>query len=186
MSKRLADPVAKRYAEAFFSLAQRRGCLTEVSADLRRLSTELAVPAVRSFLLDTRVELNQRRAKIGPLLEGFHELTQNLVNLVFDKRREQLLQNLPEAFRRCEMQAEGAVEGVVESPTPLGSEELARLSQAFGQVLGKRVQLENQVDSELLAGVRVTVDNRMVDYSAQGRLEGLRRKMLETPLPSAS
>ena len=69
---------------------------------------------------------------------------------------------------------------------PLGQDEIARLAAALSGVLGKKVHLENRIVPDLIAGVRVIADNRMIDYSARGRLDGLRRKMLSAPLPSAS
>jgi F0F1-type ATP synthase delta subunit len=44
-------------------------------------------------------------------------------------------------------------------------------------VLGKDVILEQRANPELIAGVRVFVDNRLIDQSALGRLEGLERRL---------
>jgi F0F1-type ATP synthase delta subunit len=44
-------------------------------------------------------------------------------------------------------------------------------------VLGKDVQLTARLDPELIAGVRVYADNRLIDQSALGRLESLRGRL---------
>jgi len=179
-------PVARRYVDALFELARKQGALEEVGAGVKRVAAELAVPAVESYLFDTRVPLGERRSKIERIAAELHPLVRNFVGLLFDKRREEVLRELEEAFHRRKLVEDGAAEGVVESAQPLGAGELSELSAALGRRLGKRVHLENRVVPDLIAGVRVTVDNRMIDYSAQGRLEGLRRKMAEAPLPSAA
>ena len=56
------------------------------------------------------------------------------------------------------------------------------LAAAIGQELGKEVYLKNEVDPGLVGGVRVFVDNRMIDNSVQGRLDGLNRKLREARL----
>ncbi len=66
---------------------------------------------------------------------------------------------------------EGVVEGIVESARPLGSGELAELTVAFGAQLGKEVRLQNKISEDLIAGVRVIVDNKMVDSSVAGRFD---------------
>ena len=79
----------------------------------------------------------------------------------------------------------GTVEGVVESARPLGEVELEELRASLGARLGKQVRLENRTAPDLVGGVRVIVDNRMIDYSVQGRLGALRKRMLDAPLPSS-
>jgi F-type H+-transporting ATPase subunit delta len=80
----------------------------------------------------------------------------------------------------------GAVEGRVESARPLGSGELAELAVSLGSKLGKEVLLENVVVPTLVGGVRVFVAGKMIDYSVQGRLAGMRRKLMNARLPASS
>ena len=54
---------------------------------------------------------------------------------------------------------------------------MATLSQAFGRLLGKTVELTQRIDADLIGGVRVFVDNKMLDQSLRGRLDGLRDTM---------
>ena len=49
---------------------------------------------------------------------------------------------------------------------------------------GKQLLLTNKLVPELVGGARVLAGNRMIDYSVQGRLEALRRKLMDAPLPS--
>ena len=102
------------------------------------------------------------------------------------KRREQVLSGLGAAWRRRSLSERGAVEGIVQSARELGSGEVAELALALGRTLGKDVQLENQVVPDLVGGVRVFVDNRMLDCSVQGRLASLRQRMLSAPLAAAA
>ncbi|MEM7306927.1 MAG: ATP synthase F1 subunit delta [Planctomycetota bacterium] len=180
----MIDPVTSRYTEALFGLAKREGALADVEGDVSRLAEELSAPGVGAFFLDARLSVEARRSKIEPLLSGMHQLTQNFVHLLFDKRRENVLRSLGEAFRQRALRDRGAVEGVVESARPLGAAELGELSTALGGRLGKTVTLRNEIVPDLLGGVRVVVESRMLDNSVRGRLDGLKKRMEEAPLPS--
>ena len=179
------DPVTRRYADALYELAAEKGQLDAVRSDVEALAVELDVPGVADWLFDARVEQTERRSKFALVTQSFSPLTQNLVQLLFDKNREGVLAHLESAFQARIRLEEGVAEGVVESPRPLGAGELAELEVSLGARLGKRVTLDNRMTSDLVAGVRVVVDNRMIDYSVQGRLEELRRRLLEAPLPSS-
>jgi len=178
------DAVTARYTEALFGLAKSRGVLDQVAGDVNRIGAEFANPDVASFFFDARVSTEARRQKLGPLLSGMHELTRNFVNLLFDKRRENVLGGLGPSFHKRMLTERGATDGVVESARPLGSAELGRLASALGARVGKSVSLQNRIVPELVGGVRVIVENRMIDVSLRGRLEGLRKSMLDAPLPS--
>jgi F-type H+-transporting ATPase subunit delta len=182
----MIDPVTNRYAEALFELARKQGCLDAVRADVTRLSEELSNATVRAFFFESQVTAETRREKLTGLLGGMHELTRNFVNLLFDKRRIEVLRDLGAAFHQRTLEQERAAEGVVESARPLGSSEIELLAKNVGDRLGKQVTLRNDVVPELVGGVRVLVENRMLDTSVQGRMDALRKRMLEAPLPGSS
>ena len=183
MSSKSVGPVTARYAEALFNLAKREGVLDQVERDVERIAAEFATPGVGSFFLDARVSVEARRQKMGSLLQGMHPLTQNFVGLLFDKRREEVLQTLGEAFRSRALAERNTVEGVVQTARPLGASEVSGLAGSLGTSLGKTVVLENEIRPELIGGARVIVQSRMLDRSVAGRLEGLRKRMENAPLP---
>ena len=169
--------VASRYADALFELARDKGALAEVQADVDVLARELAVPHARE-LFDARVALETKRRRVDALGAKMHGLTRNFLQLLLEKRRLEVLAELPAAYRRCALADRGQVEGLVETPRALGQGELAEIAVAVKAVLGKEVLLETRIIPELIAGVRVFVDNRLIDQSALGRLEGLRGKLM--------
>ncbi len=180
------DPVTLRYAGALYSLAQKRAALTEVSRDVERIGQELAAPAVRKIVLNPRGEATRKRAALAPVLADAHQLTQNFVNLLLDKRREDVLRSLREAFRRRALDERGAVEGVVESARPLSDREMSSIASTLGARLARELILVNKIVPGLVGGARVIAANRMIDYSVQGRIEALRRKLMDVRLPSAT
>jgi len=179
------NPVTSRYTEALFELASEQGAVDDVRRDIERIATEVGDEKVAAWLFDARVPVTERRAKVERLTADFHTLTRNFVGLLFDKNRERVLESLGSAFRTRWLASRGAVEGWVESARPLGSGEIAELAVAIGARLGKEVMLENRLAPDLVGGVRVFVDNRLVDYSVKGRLAGLQRKLMTVSLPSA-
>jgi F-type H+-transporting ATPase subunit delta len=177
MSTERTGLVAARYATALFELAREKGALAEVQADVSAIARELRTPQSRE-LFDARVPHEQKRARVEALGAKFHRLTSSFLGVLFDKRRLEVLEELPAAFRRCALAERGAVEGIVESPRPLGQGDVAEIAVAAKSLLGKEVLLETRIEPELIAGVRVIVDNRLIDQSALGRLEGLRGRLL--------
>ncbi|MFT5289193.1 MAG: F-type H+-transporting ATPase subunit delta [Planctomycetota bacterium] len=180
------DLVTNRYSEALFALAKSRGALGDVSNDIARIGQEMASPAVASFVVDARIPQATRREKFGLVSADFNEITRNFVGLLFEKRREDVLPGIAEAFRARLLEEDGAAEGYVESARPLDAAQVESLAAAIGLKIDRRVTLENRVRPELMGGVRVLVGSRMLDMSVQGRLDGLRESMLQAVMPSGT
>jgi len=172
-----AGSVALRYATALFELARERGALDAVEADIERVAQAVGDAERGEWVTDARLSAASKRERLDRLAAGLNPLTANFLKLLFDKRRLEVLLELRTAFRRCLLAERNSAEGVVESPRPLDGEQLRAIASSLTNLLGKRVELEARVRPELLAGVRVVVDNKLIDQSAAGRLEGLGTKL---------
>jgi len=179
------DPVTLRWAQALFNLAQSKGVLADVERDIARLGEELRSAAVQSYLFGGDVSATEKRTKLEGVTQSFHEFTRNFVSLLFDKRREEVLRHVADAFRALILREQNTVEGHVETVRPLGAEQLDALATALGKEMSKTVRLEERTNPDLVGGMRIFVGAKMIDYSVQGRLDGLRRRMLEARLPVA-
>ena len=72
---------------------------------------------------------------------------------------------------------------MVESARPMDQATMERVSADMGRALGKKLILKNRVVPEIVGGARVIAGNRMLDGSIQGRLDALRLRLLQAPLP---
>lgn len=179
------NPVTSRYVEALYNIGVRTGQLDTIKGDVERLASTLEQPGALGLVLHPAKSREVRQGYLTEALAGASDVVKNFVALLFDKRREGILTDFGPAFASRLLEAAGIVEGVVTSARPLGAGELAELTVALGAKLGKEVRLKNEVDPSLVAGVRVMVDSRMIDSSVAGRFDGLRRRLLNAPLPQA-
>ncbi len=177
----IISPVATRYATALHELAFEKGQLEAVAKDVAVVKAQVDQGALAE-LFDPRSNQGQRQSALSGLIAKLGPLTGNFVRLLSDKRRLEVLRELPAAFHRNQLAAARTVEGVAQSARPLGAAELNQLSASLGRVLNKQVVLENQIQPDLVGGVRVLVDNRLLDQSATGRLEALRSLLMNARL----
>lgn len=182
----MIGPVASRYAEALFRLSKTRGVLEAVRADVERLAAASAANGALARVFDERLPIEARRALAREQTAALSPLTRDFVELLFDKRRIEVLRELGPAFHRRMLEERGAAEGVVESARPLGEADLAELARALGPRLGKQLTLRGKTVPELVGGVRVLVGSSMIDASVRGRLEGLRKELMTAALPERS
>jgi F-type H+-transporting ATPase subunit delta len=182
----MIDPVTSRYAEALFGLARARGALDAVRADVARLASEVRDGGKLAFLFDERLPLETRKKRMSEHLVGLHAFTQDFVSLVLDKRRVEVLRHFGAAFHRRDLAERGAAEGLVESARPLEAGEIAHLAAVLGARLERQLVLKNRIVPELIGGLRVVVESKMIDASVAGRLEGMKKHLLAAALPRSA
>lgn len=180
------DPVTARWANALWNVASREGALASVMQDVDRLAAVATRAEVRAALVDPRRSRAERAALFQSTLATAHALTRNFASLLLERGREEVLVGIGAAFKRRRLAEANQIEGVVESARPLARPEIDALAKAYGAVLGKELQLENRIVPSLVGGARVFAGNRMIDQSVQGRLDALRRKLLDARLPTAA
>jgi len=63
----------------------------------------------------------------------------------------------------------------VETPIPLSESQKQRLRAALEKIVSGQVSLEEQINPQVLGGLRISLGHRVIDVSLQGRLEALRQ-----------
>lgn len=174
--------LAKRYATALHRLANEAGALDAVARDVRAIAAELASPVARALLTSPDVGIAERTRVLDKLSAGRHPLVVNLVGVLHHRRRLEVLFDLQPAMHALLLEQRGEVEGVVETPRPLGDKELQALAALASRLSGKKVTLTMVLRPEVLGGVRLRVGNVLYDGSMQASLEQLQSRLLQASI----
>ncbi len=100
------------------------------------------------------------------------------VGLLVERRRVALLPRVADAYRRLVYARRDIVEAEVTSAAPLSDAERDALRERLARLAGRRVELRELVDPDLLGGLVVRIGDRFYDASVRGRLERLRNRLL--------
>ena len=65
---------------------------------------------------------------------------------------------------------------------PMTKEQLVKLTRKLGTITGKQIELRNQVDPDVLRGVRLDYDGKRLDDTVSHRLEAVRAMLKNTVL----
>ena len=174
--------LAKRYARALFALASEKGAVDAVTADLAKVAGAFDDPAARAVLMDPQTKRSERKSVLLRLLGDGHELSSNLIGVLSQRRREDIVPAMHEAFIGLAREARGELEGVVETAVPLDDGQTATVSEAVAKLVGQKVDVRTEVNADLIGGVRVRVGNTLYDGSVATALEELERRLMDAPL----
>ncbi|MBM3973127.1 MAG: ATP synthase F1 subunit delta [Planctomycetes bacterium] len=170
---------AKRYAQALHSAAVAAGAADAVLADLQALQQVISSPAARALLTSPDITTAERAAVLEKVARGHHTLVANLLGVLQQRHRLEVLFDVHPAYRALLMAARGEVEGVVESAHPLGADEVGSLEALAGRLSGKKVKLTVVTRADVLGGVRLRIGNVLYDGSLQSQLGQLAQKLAQ-------
>jgi F-type H+-transporting ATPase subunit delta len=167
--------IADRYADAIFSVAQSGNAIEQVDTDLASI-TELLKSNKELDLLWKHpvVDAEDKKQMVRQLFAGkVHPVTLNLLQLLFDKKRGVLIEQVQKAFhdRYNAMRRRATVK--VTSAMPLEGGQADTLRAQLAQQLAKEVHMETAVDPSLIGGMILQIEDQVIDNSLRGRLEAL-------------
>lgn len=98
--------------------------------------------------------------------------------LLIDRRRSSIVPDLTDEFIKLANQARQTEDAVVYSVKPLSEAEMLSLSQVFAKKAGiASLRIRNEVQTDLIGGIKVRIGNRIYDGSVSGKLERMERQL---------
>lgn len=177
----LKNPIAMKYAQAIFELAEDAQAIDEIGRDLCMVADTIEGQRDLAIFLDH--PSTPRDAKKEVVMQIFAaevgELTQKILLYLIDKRRETMLADIAQAYKDLTYEARGIIEAHVRSAMALTESEAVRLTQALKKRSGKEVVLTQSVDPSLLGGLVVQMGDTLLDGSVKRQLAELKDALMQ-------
>ncbi|MFQ5422999.1 MAG: ATP synthase F1 subunit delta [Phycisphaerae bacterium] len=172
---------ASVYAESLLELAEEAGQADSVGeelADLRRLWD--ADAAFARLMASAAIDDDARAMSIRKVFGEGHvsALVFKFLMVLNHKRRSMILPAVCDAYKHLLDANRGRGEVFVSSAVPLEDAHRASLKAQVQRLTGLELTLVEQVDPNLLGGLRIQVSDRVYDASVRRRLGNLRSELL--------
>ena len=177
----MASEIAERYAQGLFELAIENGTVAEKKEQAEVLLHVLnADDDLSAFLRAVKITKQQKKEVLDTVFAGKMDQDMcNFLKLLVDKGRINYLRGILEEFGKLANERLGIEKASVSSARPLKEEDMEKIRQALVQKYGREVILENRIDPELIAGIKVTVGNTVTDVTMKNKIDALRDLLLK-------
>ncbi|MCX7817145.1 MAG: ATP synthase F1 subunit delta [Syntrophales bacterium] len=176
------NTVAKRYAKAFFEVAEEQGRIEKFYEELSVfLSLIQENKDFREFLANPIFDQHEKRVVVDTVLGmmSVSDVTANFLRLLTDKRRIVLLKEIVDSYRDMMDEALGIVRIGVMTAFPLTDELRGELQSKLEMLTGKRVVMTVVEDRSLLGGIVVRIGDTVYDNSVRTQLNNIRNLLWE-------
>ena len=111
-------PMAKRYAQAIFSLAEAEGGREAWLDDLAAMQEQMAEPSVALYFREPRVPAERKQEAAARVAEGAHPLLRNFLGLLAQRRATGSLSAIVGEYRRLLNERLGRAQADVTTAAP--------------------------------------------------------------------
>lgn len=174
----MISKAARRYAKALLQSALEQDILDDVEKDIQFIlntvqdSRELVV-----FLKSPIIKTEDKQDVLSKIFdEHITGETKGLLRLLSEKNREGLLEDICKGFVNLYNQHKGIIQVEVTTAYELSSSQTDDLRKALASSTGKKVEMNVTVDSDIIGGIIVRIDDTVTDGSVKHKIRKLKNQ----------
>ena len=172
--------ITSRYAEALFSLKKDSNELEETQKEIKELKKIfLENPDFTIVLSSSYKSLEEKKEIIDNTLKGVDDDIKSLLKIICENHRANYIIEIFENFNSLVNEYRGVKEGLVYSTQKLSESQLAKLNLKISEVEHQPTELKNVIDSSLIGGVKVVINDHIYDGSIKHHLEDMKVSLLK-------
>ena len=170
---------SREYAQALFALATDAGVTRETLDGLVTVQSALMqTPEYRLFLQSPAIEKKERtRALEETFREKIPKVLLILLEMMVNRGQIGAFNGMVREYEILARNYQGESVALVTSAVPLKEAETVELRAGLEKKLGRQIVLRCAVDPTLIGGMRVEVDNQVIDGSIRNRLQQIKEVM---------
>jgi F-type H+-transporting ATPase subunit delta len=169
------NDVSDSYAKALVELAEEKGALEQVHADVDAVAGLVKENAkLRELLFNPVVEGDKKKAVLAKVAKeaGFQKYTSNFLSLLVEKDRLGLLSEICESFEEQYCDLTDTQVATLRSAVKLEQEQQFLIAKKLQELTGsKNIKLKPVIDASLIAGFVVEYGSSQIDLSIRGQVE---------------
>lgn len=164
--------IARPYAEAVFKLAKEKNALSAWSEMLNVISGVTSIQQIQALVSNPGITTDKLLKIILEICGNkLNEEGKNLVALLIENNRVDVLPQLSDLYEQLKAQHEGVLEANIVSAYDISDKQLEKLVSVLENKFKCKIKAKVNIDSELIGGVKVVIGDEVIDSSVRGKLE---------------
>ena len=168
-----ASILARRYAEAYFSLAHEASDIDGWREQLAAVVAALSDPAVSDALANPKTTIPERVRQGLQLLDGVLPEARNLARLLIERHRVGIALEILAHYDALVDRASGVVRAEVTTAIPVDDALGKRIRDSLRKQLGQDVETTVRTDPSIIGGLVIRIGDRVIDDSLRTHLQQL-------------
>lgn len=180
----MAKLVSKRYAYSLFEAGLELDKLNEFKEELMYITNILEKETkLNQILTHPKISKDEKKDLLSTLFKT--KVSQEVLNFLYiivDKRREGYLPEMSKYFEELFNEHENIVEVTAITAVPMKNKSMDKLTLVLANKMNKTIKLKNIVNKDVIGGVFLRVEDRVIDGTIRGQLETMEKTIKNVSL----
>ena len=168
--------LVKKYALSLYEIGKNENILDEIQKGLEVVKSLHKSSSTFRYLLLTKkiAEEDKKKILLDTLKDSCSKYVLELIFIIIDKGDIKSLSGIIDRFFITMNSESGIIPVRIITSTALGNEEMKSLIQSIESKLNKKVSAKNEVDPNIIGGIKLMVGNKVVDGSISHQLRKIK------------
>ena len=166
----------KKYALSLYEIGKNENILDEIQKGVEVVKSLYRSSSTFRYLLLTKkiAEQDKKKILLDTLKDSCSKYVLELIFIIIDRGDIKSLSGIIDRFFITMNSESGIIPVRIITSTALGNEEMESLIQSIESKLNKKISAKNEVDPNIIGGIKLMVGNKVVDGSISHQLRKIK------------
>jgi F-type H+-transporting ATPase subunit delta len=170
--------ISVRYSRALFQSALGKKILDKVNQDMVFIAELCKIPETKEFLNSPIIVPSKKSAIFHKMLgDNIEEITLSLIDLVVKNGRESYLPAIARVFIHETMKYAGITQSILTTAVKVHPDVRQQITDLISEVFKTRVEFIENIDTEIIGGFILRVDDNYIDASIRNKLRKIKKEL---------
>ena len=168
--------LVKKYALSLYQLGKKENALNEIEHGLNAINTLYkSSNTFRYFLLTKKIKEDDKKTILSNILKDCcSKYVVELISIILDKGDIKSLKLIIDRFFMIIANESDVVNVKIITSSPMNDSDMQSLINNIESKLNKKINAKNEVDSNIIGGVKLMLGNKVVDGSISHQLRKIK------------
>ena len=172
--------IADRYALAVMQLAEKQDMFDKFDSDLALVKETInGNKDLKDFLEHPLIQSNDKKEVIDRIFrEHISIYSLNLIKLLIDKNRIFVLAPLADHYKKLLNKKRNISTAQIITAIEIDEDVKNRVKSKLESIYSKTIDIETVIDEEIIAGMIVKIDDKIIDGSIKTKFENMKKQII--------
>ncbi len=173
----MAELIGKRYADALFEAGSDLNKIEDFYGELEILESAFtSEEKLIQILSHPKIKKQEKKDLVDKIFkESVSQEILNFLYILIDKNRESNILDIIGIYRDLYYNYKGILRVLAITAMPMKEASRERLASVLEEKLNKKILIRNKVDEDIIGGIRLEIEGKLIDGTIKGKLEAMAR-----------
>ena len=169
---------SRPYAEAAYKIASELKSIPMWNDNLMTLSGIIVDMEVKAIIASPKIDSDQTLNFLVSFLPRKDESFSNFLNIMIANKKVYFLDEVYKLFNDMVLEDKNTTIAEIETAFALTDTQKSDIVNSLSKKYDKKIQIHEVINERLLAGIKISVNNEVTDYSVRNKLNLMKEQII--------